>query len=113
MEFRELTTDERRLLLELARIARIADPEGWIDAQRVRPMQDGGMGSLELMEAGQGPRSGMVIPRASVQFADEDGVEVIATLNADEGGVPFELDVWKTDFSPLGRIATAFRRVEG
>jgi hypothetical protein len=113
MEFRRPTTAEQRLLLELAQIARIDDPGSWLDALKVREMKDGGMGSLELAGAVQnGARSGLVISKASVQFADEDGVQVVATLNADESGVPFELDVWKTDFSPLRRIPTDFRRFE-
>src|SRR5690606_17583234 len=88
MEFRRPTADERRLLLELARIAGIDDPEGWLDALRVREMKDGGMGSLELAGAAQDKaRSGLVISKASVQFADEDGVQVVATLNADDSGV--------------------------
>lgn len=114
MEFRKPTTNERRLLLELARIAEINDPESWLDALNVREMTDGGMGSLELAVAARsGGRSvGLVIPKASVQFTDEDGVQVVATLNADEDGAPFELDVWKTDFSPLKGIPTAFRRID-
>ena len=114
MEFRKPTADERRLLIELARIANIDDPEGWLDTLEVREMKDGGMGSLELAAAARGDaRSrGRVISEASVQFVDEDGVQVIATLNAGEDGVPFELDVWKTDFSTLRRIPTAFRRIE-
>jgi hypothetical protein len=110
MEFRRPTAGERRLLLELARLARMDEPEGWVDALKVRELKDGGMGSLELggpeQECGH---SGLVVPLASVQFADDDGVEVVATLNARESGLPFELDVWKTDFSPLRRIPITFR----
>jgi hypothetical protein len=71
------------------------------------------MGSLELSGVGQDrARSGVVISKASVQFADEDGLQVVATLNADESGVPLELDIWKTDFSPLRRIPAVFQRLE-
>jgi hypothetical protein len=113
MEYRKPTIDERRLLLELARIGRMADPEAWIDALKVREMKDGGMGSLEIEGPRPRPPSGVVVPKASVQFSDEDGVEVVATLNADETGVPTEIDIWKTDFSRLRRIPTSFRRLEG
>ena len=34
-------------------------------------------------------------------FNDLDDVLVIATLNLDQDGELFELDVWKVDFSPL------------
>ena len=111
MESRRATADEQRLLMELARIAGVADPEDWVDTMLVREMRDGGMGSLELLGSKRGSASaGVVIAKASLQFADEDGVEVIATLNADENGVPIELDIWKTDFSPLARITASFRR---
>jgi hypothetical protein len=114
MEFRKPTPDERRLLLELARIAHIDGPEGWLDALQVRTMKDGGMGSLELVigayNATRSTRA--VMSKASVQFSDEDGVQVVATLNANEDGVPFELDVWKTDFTPLKRIPDSFQLVE-
>lgn len=114
MEFRRPTADERRLLLELARIAHIDGPESWLDALQVREMKDGGMGSLELAVAARNAArsGGVVISKASVQFADEDGAQVVATLNANEDGVPFELDVWKTDFTPLKRIPAAFQRIE-
>jgi hypothetical protein len=113
MEYRSPTVDEGRLLLELARIGGIDDPESWLSSLTVCELKDGGMGSLELSRLAQDrARSGVVIPKASVQFADEDGVQVVATLNADERGVPLELDIWKTDFSPLRRIPTAFQRIE-
>jgi hypothetical protein len=113
MEYRSPTIDEARLLLELARIGGINDPERWLASLTVREMKDGGMGSLELSGAAEDQaRSGVVISKASVQFADEDGVQVVATLNADESGLPLELDVWKTDFSPLRRIPTVFQRME-
>ncbi len=35
------------------------------------------------------------------EFVNDDGVTVMASLNVDEAGQLFEVDVWKTDFSPL------------
>jgi hypothetical protein len=69
-------------------------------------MDDGGMGSLRLAtdEALQKPGR-LVGPRAAeVQFIDADGVPVLASLNLDQNGELMELDIWKTDFSPLIRI---------
>jgi hypothetical protein len=40
----------------------------------------------------------------SFQFSDEDGVVVIVTLNLDQNFKPFEVDVWKTDFSPVKKF---------
>ena len=35
------------------------------------------------------------------QFKDTDGVTVIASLYLDREGNMYELDMWKTDFSPF------------
>ena len=115
MAFRRPTLDERRLLLELAKIGGIKEPDTWVETLNVREMNDGGMGSLELSSdrSGNAVSTGLVICKATVQFTDEDGVEVVASLNATQTGMAFELEVWKTNFAPLIRIPTVFRRVEG
>lgn len=75
-------------------------PAGWLDRVQVIPLDDGGMGSLRFLPSMEkGGRMGK--QAAEVNFVDDDGVEVIVTLNLDEDGFPFELDVWKTDFEPL------------
>jgi len=104
MSFVEPSAQQKRLLQALA--ARwSSSPQNWVERVAVRPMKDGGMGSLELLlpEAARGSRSfGRRV--AELQFKDEDGVDVIAALNVDQNNLPFELDVWKTDFGPLLRI---------
>lgn len=115
MEFRRPTLDESRLLTHLASVAGMKSPDDWVATLRVRNMEDGGMGSLELLtpEARREIGGGSTVTRrAAVQFTDVDGVEVIASLDAHEDGIPFELDVWKTDFSRLMRIPQSFRLVE-
>lgn len=112
MEFRKPSLDERRLLMELADMAKLNDPAAWVESLMVRSMSDGGMGSLEIEGGKDDAKSGVVTPMASVQFFDDDGVSVIATLNSGESGQPFELDIWKTDFSPLMRIPKVFHRNE-
>ena len=105
MVFRRPTADELRLLKHLATIAKLESVDAWLAALRVRDMDDGGMGSLEIEATSDSEHpSTTVICLASVQFTDADGVEVIASLNAREDGVPFELDMWKTDSSRLIRI---------
>jgi hypothetical protein len=72
-------------------------------------MTDGGMGSLLLLlpeSAAESRRFGGSV--AELHFKDDDGVDVIASLNVDQNKVPFELDVWKTDFSSLIRVPDAF-----
>jgi hypothetical protein len=69
---------------------------------RVKPMSDGGMGSLLLLPAGCSG-SGRILGEVKVsgEFFDTDGVMVSITLNYDKQGQLFELDMWKVDFSPL------------
>jgi hypothetical protein len=112
MESRKVTPDEARLLTELAAIAGIRTPSDWVQTLRVRSMEDGGMGSLQFETAAPTVVAcDSIVCRAAVQFTDADGIEVIASLNARNGGEPFELDVWKTDFSSLIRIPQQFRRL--
>ena len=106
--FRDPSEPERGLLAALARLAADVDP-GWLEGVKVRPMNDGGMGSLELVPRGvHGSQRRFGRKVAEYQFTDADGVEVLVSLNVDTDGRPFELDVWKTDFSPLMRTPTFF-----
>ena len=68
----------------------------------VEEMDDGGMGSLRFVSPKPSRRLGEVI--AEIQYQDEDGVPVLASLNLDEDGEMYELDSWRVDFSPLKRI---------
>ncbi|HYW12620.1 MAG TPA: hypothetical protein VE871_11715 [Longimicrobium sp.] len=106
MGFRKPSTDEARLIRALvARSAGLSLPPDWGGRLRVQEMSDGGMGSLRLSFAdGDDGNRSLGEVAAELQFTDADGVEVIASLNADGDGVPFELDVWKSDFSALVRI---------
>jgi hypothetical protein len=72
----------------------------------VEEMQDGNMGSLKFVTSESRPgRFGEKI--AEAEFVDEDGVLVSATINLDDRGNLFELDLWKVDFSPLKRYPKA------
>lgn len=69
----------------------------------VREMNDGGMGGIRFIWQGvDNKRFGKTL--AECNFFDEDGVELSVSLNADENGDLFELDIWKVDFSPLIRF---------
>ncbi|BEP94544.1 hypothetical protein GmRootA79_29280 [Acidovorax sp. A79] len=92
---------------------RITDPEkpliSWlllaagrneqVEDLTVSEMDDGGMGNMTFGPAHEKRRFGQTI--ADCQFVDKDGVTVIASLNTDEKGQLYELDVWKVDFNPL------------
>lgn len=38
---------------------------------------------------------------AELQFDDDDGVPILTSLNIDQDGKLFELDIWKVDYSPV------------
>lgn len=101
---REPTEDERRLLSALGAAASEGLPAGWLDGLLVESMSDGGMGSLRLIVRGVDAAGHFASELAECQFKDSDGIEVIATLYADKNGMPFELDVWKVDFSAVNCI---------
>ena len=72
-----------------------------IKALEVEELPDSGMGSLAIGKFYESRRFGKEV--ASCQFSDSDNVVVSATLNVDEAGELYELDVWKTDSKPLIR----------
>ena len=77
----------------------------------VSPMRDGGMGSLQFASGTARPTFGR--EASACQFEDEDGVLVSATLNIDQHGRLFELDVWKVDFSALQKWPTTDEITDG
>jgi hypothetical protein len=84
MEFRRPTNDEQRLLLELARIARIDNAERWLEGLMVREMQDGGMGSLELNNAGLSSAQAHVVGAIVAHFDARAGEDEHEALNRAE-----------------------------
>ncbi|AFL88567.1 hypothetical protein Terro_2670 [Terriglobus roseus DSM 18391] len=68
---------------------------------RVEFMKDGGMGSLRF--TGLGPRK-MDHELIAVRARDEDGMGLEISLNVDQDGDLFELDIWRVDFKPLLRL---------
>ena len=109
MPLRKITTDEERLLDHLIGLARLKLPQGWKENLMVEPMDDAGMGSLLLHPNGQQDMKrifGSVL--SEYEFKDVDRATVIVSLNADQHGQIFELDVWKTTFEPLKAFPTKF-----
>ncbi|MCP5467923.1 MAG: hypothetical protein H7A32_01475 [Deltaproteobacteria bacterium] len=99
---RKATPEEEKLLEILIEKSSLPIPKNWKEELLVCPMQDGAMGSLYLFPKGQvieGRSMGKQV--SDFQFTDSDGVSVIASLNVDDDGNLFELDIWKTDFGQL------------
>lgn len=77
----------------------------WKQKIRVKPLDDGNMGSLELFINTNFKQNRIVGKQiAECYFFDIDNIKVIASLNIDNNGDLYELDIWKTDFSPLSEI---------
>ncbi|HVW11082.1 MAG TPA: hypothetical protein VHC90_21000 [Bryobacteraceae bacterium] len=72
-----------------------------LNADTVVDMQDGGMGSIRFCDDARGQRP--LVGIAEAEYIDDDGVLVIIVVNADAKGAIYEVDFWKTDFSPLRR----------
>jgi hypothetical protein len=73
-----------------------------LPTSQVEQMDDGGMGSLLFVSYKPNRKFSDVV--ADFQFNDADGIPVLASLNIDEDGALFELDMFKADFSPLQRL---------
>ena len=70
-------------------------------------MNDGKMGSLYLFPNGEVKENRILGKQISeFQFKDLDDIDAIASLNIDQNGELFELDIWKTDFSQLIKLPT-------
>lgn len=108
---RTLTKQERELLKELIKRSNIKIPDDWEQGLLVAPV-DGVTNSLFLFPRGTlKTERTLGVQVSECQFQDSDGVRVIATLNLDRQGRLLELDLWKTDFSKVRKIGTAFSPV--
>jgi hypothetical protein len=72
------------------------------DDLRVVDLLDGGMGSIRFTD-GQSSNQKMGRELVTAHCVDADEIPVILSINLDEAGRLFEIDIWKVDFSPLIR----------
>lgn len=102
MEPRPLKREEKAVL---DRLLEMVQDEASPQSQKevlVEEMQDGGMGSLRFF-AEPGRKRRMSRELVSAEFIDDDQIPVLLSVNLDEDGELFELDIWKVNFSPLKR----------
>lgn len=105
MNTRKATAKEEMLLTYLISKASVTISEDWKTNLLVASMDDGKMGSISLYPEGivsENRQFGGQI--SEYLFLYEDGVTVIASLYVNKKGRLFELDMWKTDYSPLVRL---------
>jgi hypothetical protein len=99
---RKPTKEEEKLISHLINLSSRKFSYDWKENIMVRPMDDGGMGGLIIFFNKDQERNRLFGEQISEYcFLDEDGIDVIASLNIDNKGNLFELDIWKTNFSPL------------
>jgi hypothetical protein len=102
---RRPTVQEERLLELLVQKSSREIPKDWKNGLIVRSMDEGAMGSLYLFPQCKIAENRILGEQVSdFQFTDTDGIEVIASLNVDNDGNLFELDIWKTNFGKLIRL---------
>ena len=97
---RFLREDEKAFLTRLFQVTNKLNTN--LDLLKVEDMKDGEMGSLYFVtpvKTISERRMGKCI--SGMQFTDNDNILVLVSLNVDEDDELFELDIWKTDFSPL------------
>lgn len=72
--------------------------EDWLDRVVVEELDDGGMGSYVIVEP---TNKGFSRLLSEAEFNDVDGTKALASLYVDVDNAPYEVDIWKVDFSPL------------
>ncbi len=111
MDYRKLNTKEAILLDFLIKSASINIPLNWQETLRVKEMDDNEMGSLALFPSNIDNNRAFGKKASECSFKDKDGIVVIASLYLDDNGKLFELDIWKTDFSPVIQIPDKFDHI--
>ena len=103
--YRKPTLKEMKLIKLLINISGLTFPD-WEKNLIVCEMNDDKMGSLLLMTDIQTNNSLRIFGKqiSDYQYVDSDGVDVIVSLNIDNNNQLYELDIWKTDFSPLNKF---------
>ena len=100
---RPLRADEIDLLNGLLGLVPGSERPTVPDSISAVDLNDGGMGSIRLIGGTDDAPRRMGRELVTVSYADEDKVPVSISLNVDERGSLYEIDIWKVDFSPLRR----------
>ncbi|ASV07217.1 DUF6984 family protein [Leptospira interrogans] len=76
-----------------------------LDSILVQELLDGHMGSIRFLHDPYERRNRQLGQKwKEIQFYDEDGILVLASILLDNKGLAYELEIWKTDFNPLIRF---------
>ena len=99
---RKLKTEEERIINDLLNSANIHRKYD-LDNYLAEEMNDGNMGSIYLFRNDFPTKTNRKYSKtiASKDYIDADNVKLSVTLNIDQEGNLYELDIWKVDFSQL------------
>lgn len=104
---RLMTESEKILIIQLlVKSEGVNWSDAWLNSVMVEPMNDGGMGGIRFLSSSERKMSRMA---TEMSFKDADGVTAVVSLNVDKFNEPYEMDIWKVDFSPLTKIPDNFR----
>lgn len=99
---RSITPEELAIIRRLLQLAGVSDAVcDHAEGALVLPMADGGMGSVQFASNKDRPRRTRQVAHGVA--ADRDGVLLDMTVNLDQDGQLFELDIWRVDFAPIQR----------
>lgn len=101
---RNLKNEEIRIINDLLNSANIQGKYD-LDNYLAEEMNDGDMGSIYLFRNDLPPKTNRKFSKciATKDYKDADNVKLSVTLNIDQEGHLYELDIWKVDFSQLIR----------
>ena len=100
---RKINKTEKETLEYLIKQAKLLVSEKEYQNMLVQKMNDGGMGSFYIFQDSSdiGVKRNFGKQVSEFEFVDDDGVLVSVALNIDNQSKLLEIDVWKTDFSPV------------
>jgi len=96
MALRPIRTEERALIEHL--LGLLKGGHRYQIPKEVEALGDGGTGSIQLSSRGE-----HTADLVEADYKDTDGRDVFITLSANQYDELYDLDLWKTDFSPLLR----------
>ncbi|QES88569.1 DUF6984 family protein [Rhizosphaericola mali] len=67
----------------------------------VKDMQDGQMGSIKFIYDNNTQKRMFSKQIEEIEFTDKDNIPILVTINIDQFGDLYEVDIWKVDFSQV------------
>ncbi|MEO8392106.1 MAG: hypothetical protein ABI700_03855 [Chloroflexota bacterium] len=103
---RPMSPSEKILLRKLLELKQGGGDNYAIDSLQVQEMLDSGVGSLYFYSQRTTEQRSFGKRIGEIEFMDVDEVKVIVSLNVDDQGDLYELDIWRVDFEPVKQWPT-------